>query len=51
MKIKIINKAEMDHNEIWPLKLSYLRQVVDHPDDYINHPANLDWGWLTTVLG
>ena len=24
---------------------------TDNPQDYIEHPANLDWGWLTGVFG
>jgi hypothetical protein len=51
MKIKIIEKTPITSEDIWPFKYSYLKHVVDHPQDYIEHPANLDWGWLTGVFG
>jgi hypothetical protein len=51
MKIKIIKKEPVERKDVWPLKYSYMRQVVDNPKEYIEHPANLDWGWLTGVFG
>jgi len=50
MKIEIIRKEPVARDDIWPFKYSYLKQVVDNPQKYIEHPANLDWGWLTTVF-
>ena len=51
MKIKILNKTNVQPGDVWPFKYSFLKHVVDNPDDYINHPANLDWGWLSGVFG
>jgi len=51
MKIKIIKKTHVGPDDAWPFKYSYLKHVVDNPQDYIEHPANLDWGWLTGVFG
>jgi hypothetical protein len=51
MKIKIIKKEPVVREDVWPFKYSYLKQVVDNPQEYIEHPANLDWGWLTDVFG
>ena len=51
MKIKIIKKEAVEAEDIWPFKYSYLKQVVNNPQEYIDHPANLDWGWLTEVFG
>jgi len=51
MKIKILKKEPVPREDVWPLKYSYLKQVVDNPEEYIEHPANLDWGWLTDVFG
>ena len=47
MKIKIIEKTHAVPGDAWPFKYSYLKHVVENPQDYIDHPANLDWGWLT----
>jgi hypothetical protein len=51
MKIKILKKTPAGPEDVWPFKYSYLKNVVDNPQDYIEHPANLDWGWLTSVFG
>lgn len=29
------------------VKRSYLQQVVDNAEEYLNHPIKLDWDWLT----
>ncbi|MDR3425529.1 MAG: hypothetical protein P4M13_10745 [Alphaproteobacteria bacterium] len=50
MKIKIIKKEPVVREDVWPFKYSYLKHVVDHPEEYIDHPANLDWGWLKDVF-
>ena len=46
LKIRIIEKSRVAPKDAWPLKYSYLKHVVDHPQDYIDRPASLDWGWL-----
>jgi hypothetical protein len=51
MKIKIVKKTYIAPEDVWPFKYSYLKQVVDNPQQYIEHPANLDWGWLTNIFG
>jgi hypothetical protein len=50
MKIRIIEKTHAVPNDVWPFKYSYLKHVVENQQDYIDHPANLDWGWLTGVF-
>jgi len=49
MKIKIIEKTRVAPGDAWPLQYRYLQHVVDNPQDYIDHPANLDWGWLSVL--
>ena len=51
MKIKILEKTHVAPEDVWPFKFSYLKHVVENPQDYIEHPAKLDWGWLTEVFG
>lgn len=51
MKIKIIEKTHVAPSDAWPFRYSYLKHVVENPQDYIDHPANLDWGWLTGTFG
>jgi hypothetical protein len=35
----------------WRLNRSYLRQVVEHPEKYLEHPERLDIDWLKNRLG
>lgn len=35
----------------WRLPYSYMKHVVDHPEEYLSHPAKLDWDWLRSRLG
>jgi hypothetical protein len=40
------------HPELaWKVSRDYLRKLADHPDDYIENPAKLDWDWLKSRLG
>jgi len=51
MKINILNKKHETSDDIWPFKYNYLKQVVENPQSYIDHPESLDWGWLKMRLG
>jgi hypothetical protein len=51
MKIKLIKKDPIASEDVWPFKYSYLKHVVENPQEYIKHPANLDWGWLNNIFG
>jgi hypothetical protein len=35
----------------WKVSRGYLQKVADHPDEYTQHPAKLDWDWLRDRLG
>ena len=51
-KIKPVKKCDTeDAKEAWRMNLSYLQRVVEHPEEYIEHPAKLDWEWLKSRLG
>ena len=41
----------LDVKKAWRMNLSYLRKVVEHPDEYIEHPEKLDLDWLKSRLG
>lgn len=40
--------CESEHNPDahFTLRTSFLKDVVEHADDYIKHPEKLDWSWL-----
>jgi len=50
MKIEIAEKKEMTVEDAWPFMYQYLKRVVDNPQEYIENPAKLEWGWLKTVF-
>ena len=49
MKIEIVEKKPVP-DEDWPFTYQYLKRVVDNPNDYIDNPAKLEWGWLKAVF-
>jgi len=50
MKIEIVEKRPIKTEDEWPFTYQYLKRVVDNPQDYIDNPAKLEWGWLKTVF-
>lgn len=51
MKIEIVEKKALPPEDEWPFTYQYLKRVVDNPQEYIENPAKLEWGWLKTVFG
>ena len=51
MKIEIAQKRDLPPEDAWPFTYQYMKRVVDHPEEYIENPARLEWGWLQTVFG
>ncbi|MCI5050227.1 MAG: hypothetical protein MRY32_07870 [Rickettsiales bacterium] len=54
LKDKHIDIVDVDHDDEhkgWKINTSYLRRVIAQPDEYINHPAKLDWDWLKDRAG
>ena len=51
MKIEIMEKKAIPPDDTWPFTYKYLKRVVDHPKEYIDNPARLEWGWLKIIFG
>ena len=51
MTIEIAEKKELPPEDAWPFTYQYLKRVVEHPQEYIENPARLEWGWLGSVFG
>ena len=51
MKIEIVEKKIMAPEAAWPFTYQYLKRVVEHPKEYIDNPAKLEWGFLKTIFG
>ncbi|MCB2081765.1 MAG: hypothetical protein H6908_01745 [Hyphomicrobiales bacterium] len=43
--IEIAN-GEKHSDDGWKVSTSYLKEVVEHPEEYIRNPAKIDWEWL-----
>jgi hypothetical protein len=41
-----IKKEKNPDRKGWKVNYSYLKEVVEHPEKYIQNPAKLDWDWL-----
>ncbi len=50
-KLLILEHHRAETEIEWKLKEEHLRQVVEHPDQYVETPAQLDIGWLKKRLG
>jgi len=51
MKIEIVKKKTVTTEDEWPFTYQYLKRVVDNPQEYIDNPAKLEWGWLKNIFG
>jgi len=47
----LMDGTEENPSTVWKVSEDYLQKIVDHPDEYINHPEKLDWDWLKDRLG
>lgn len=50
-QLNIVDSDTSGRHDGWKLNISYLREVINHPQDYIDHPAKLDWDWLGDRVG
>lgn len=41
-----VSRPECSCKAPWRVNRSYLEQVTSNPEDYIQNPAKIDWGWL-----
>lgn len=42
----LVEEGEQDPDSCFTLRKSFLEDVVNNADDYIEHPEKLDWSWL-----
>ena len=48
--IELLSDSEDDSGEGWRINKSYMKRVVENPEEYIEEPAKLDWDWLKNRL-
>lgn len=47
LELSVEDSADGDVAFSWKLPIDYMEDVVQRPDWYVEHPAALDWNWLT----
>ena len=50
-QLELVSHGKEDPSIAWKVPESYLRDVVQNPEVYIEHPAKLDSEWLKQRLG
>lgn len=48
--LRIVEGLHPKFEDSWKFRYSYIKHVIDHPEEYINHPAKLDWDWLRSSM-
>ena len=49
--LKIVDHGKKNPDLQWKASTAYLEKVVQDPNDYIEHPARLDFDWLKSRVG
>lgn len=49
--LELVSHGKQDPDIAWKVSQDYLEKVRSNPDEYIQHPAKLDWHWLKDRLG
>ena len=49
--LEVVEEKEEEIAPGWRVNTSYLKRVIDNPDEYINEPGKLDWHWLKNRAG
>ncbi len=48
---EIVSHGKDDPDIPWKTSVGYLEKVAANPEEYIEHPAKLDWDWLKSRVG
>ena len=44
--LEVVQESPEHETDGWRVNTSYLKRVVENPDEYIRQPSKLDWHWL-----
>lgn len=50
-RFELVEHGKQEPEATWKVSRDYLAQVAESPQEYIEHPAKLDWDWLKSRLG
>ena len=48
---ELVSHGKREPDVAWKVSRSYLEKLAETPEDYIEHPAKLDWDWLKSRVG
>lgn len=48
---ELVSRGKQEPDVGWKVSRGYLEKVAENPDEYIDHPAKLDWEWLKSRVG
>lgn len=48
---EMVSHGKQEPDLGWKVSRSYLESVAENPDEYVEHPAKLDWDWLKSRVG
>jgi hypothetical protein len=49
--IHLAAEADQNADVVWEVSRDRLQEVIEDPEHYVDHPAKLDWDFLTKPLG
>jgi len=41
-----IEPDAIDNDDAWHVRTSYMQKVIENPEEFIENPAKIDWGWM-----
>ncbi len=47
---QLVSRGKQEPEISWKVSRDYLEKVVENSDEYLEHPAKLDWDWLKSRL-
>lgn len=50
-RFELLEHGKRQPDLAWTVQRSYLERVVEHPQEYVDHPLRLDWDWVVSRLG
>ena len=50
-EFELVSHGKQESEIAWKLSWDFLQQVVENPQEYIDHPEKFDWDWLKRRTG
>lgn len=50
-RMDLVEHGKQDPDITWKVSDAYLDELINNPQQYIDHPEKMDWDWLRDRLG